>query len=112
MIERFSIRDLRRHLPVGVNFATCACAQAPNALGAWVVLDLKLNLTREGLPSTIRQVWINIGEDRRKAPGLSQPEKAGNEYHYDNNADYVENIIHGSFSFLSRERIYRLARCP
>jgi hypothetical protein len=56
MIERFSIRDLRRHLPVGVNFATCACAQAPNALGAWVVLDLKLNLTREGLPSTIRQV--------------------------------------------------------
>ena len=56
MIERFSIRDLRRHLPVCVNFATCACAQAPNALGAWVVLDLKLNLTREGLPSTIRQV--------------------------------------------------------
>ena len=42
--------------PVGVNFATCACAQAPNALGACVVLDLKLNLTREGLPSTIRQV--------------------------------------------------------
>jgi hypothetical protein len=49
----------------------------------------------------------NIGEVPREAPGLSQPEIAGNEYHYDNNADYVENIIHGSFSFLSRERIYR-----
>jgi hypothetical protein len=42
--------------PVGVNFATCACAQAPNALGAGVVLDSKFILTREGLPSTIRQV--------------------------------------------------------
>ena len=63
--------------------------------------------TREGLPCNIRQVLKNIGEVPREAPGLSQSQIAGNEKHYHNNTNYVENIVHVSFSFLSRDRIYR-----
>ena len=35
-----------------------------------------------------------------RAPGLPQSEKAGDENHYDNNTNYVENTVHVSFSFL------------
>jgi hypothetical protein len=45
----------------------------------------------------------NIGEVHRKAPGLPQSEIARNENHYHNNTNYVENIVHVSFSFLSRD---------
>ena len=42
----------------------------------------------------------NIGKVPREAPGLPQSEKAGDENHYDNNTNYVENSVHVSFSFL------------
>ena len=38
---------------------------------------------------------------------LSQSEITGDEEHYHNNTHNVENIVHVSFSFLSRDRIYR-----
>jgi hypothetical protein len=41
----------------------------------------------------------------RGAPGLSQSEVAGNEKHHHNNTNDIENIVHVSFSFLSRDRI-------
>ena len=41
----------------------------------------------------------------RETPGLPQSEIAGNEKHYHNNTHYVENTVHVSFSFLSRDRI-------
>jgi hypothetical protein len=41
----------------------------------------------------------------REAPGLPQSEIAGNEKHYHNNTNDVKNIVHVSFSFLSRYRI-------
>jgi hypothetical protein len=47
----------------------------------------------------------NTGEVPREAPGLPQSEIAGNEKHYHNNTNYVKNIVHVSFSFLSRDRV-------
>ena len=38
---------------------------------------------------------------------LSQSEITGDEEHHHNNTHNVENIVHVSFSFLSRDRIYR-----
>jgi hypothetical protein len=41
----------------------------------------------------------------REAPGLPQSEIAGNKEHYHHNTNNVENIVHVSSSFLSRDRI-------
>jgi len=41
----------------------------------------------------------------RDDPGLTQPEIAGNEEHHHHNPNDVKNIVHISFSFLSRYRI-------
>ena len=43
-------------------------------------------------------------ENHSKAPGLPQSEIAGNEEHH-HNTNNVENIVHVSSSFLSRDRI-------
>jgi hypothetical protein len=45
----------------------------------------------------------NIGDALREGSG-AEAEIAGNEKHYRNNTNYVENIAHVSFSFLSRDR--------
>jgi hypothetical protein len=37
--------------------------------------------------------------------GLGQSKIAGNEEHYHHKTNYVENIVHVSFSFLSCDRI-------
>ncbi|GEM_PF-1703432 len=44
-------------------------------------------------------------ENHSKAPGLPQSQIAGNEEHYHHNTNNVENIVHVSSSFLSRDRI-------
>jgi hypothetical protein len=59
-------------------------------------------LTRQGLPSRIGQLEKNIGEVPREAPGLPQSEIAGNEKHHHHKTNYIENIVHVSFSFPSR----------
>ena len=41
-----------------------------------------------------------------RGSGLSQSEITGDEEHHHNNTHNVENIVHVSFSFLSRDRIY------
>ena len=41
----------------------------------------------------------------RTAPGLPQSEIACYEKHHNNNTNDVKNIVHVSFSFLSRDRI-------
>jgi hypothetical protein len=61
----------------------------------------KTNLTRETLPSSIRQVRKNIAAVPREAPGLPQSQITGDEEHHHNNAHNVENTAHVSFSFLS-----------
>jgi hypothetical protein len=70
-------------------------------------LNLKLVLTREGLPCRIGQFVEKISgsENHSKAPGLPQSEIAGNEEHHNNNTNDIENIVHVSFSFLSRDRV-------
>jgi hypothetical protein len=60
-------------------------------------LDLKPMLTREGLPSKNIDLVARLG--------LSQAEITGDEEHHHNNTHNVENIVHVSFSFLSRDRI-------
>ena len=42
----------------------------------------------------------------RETPGLRQSEIAGNEEHHHHNTNDVKNIVHVSFSFLSRDWIY------
>ena len=73
-----------------------------------VKLGLKVILTRDGLPSVCDGHANSNGIVPRETRGLSQPEKAGNEHHYYNYTNYVENIVHVSFSFLSRKRIYTI----
>jgi hypothetical protein len=51
------------------------------------------------------QVLIS-GKVPRDAPGLRQSEIACNEEHHNDNTNDVKNIVHVSFSFLSRDRIY------
>jgi hypothetical protein len=41
----------------------------------------------------------------RYGPGLGQSKIAGNEEHYHHETNYVKNIVHVSFSFLSLDRI-------
>ena len=64
-------------------------------------------VTREGCLPVLDRFEKNIGEVPREAPGLPQSEIAGDENHYHNNTNYVEKIVHVSFSFLSRDRIHR-----
>jgi len=46
-----------------------------------------------------------IGKAVARLRGLPQSEIAGDEEHHHNNTHNVENIVHVSFSFLSRDRI-------
>jgi hypothetical protein len=45
-------------------------------------------------------------ENQSKAPGLPQSEITGNEEDYDHKANNVDNTVHVSSFFLSRDRIY------
>jgi len=69
--------------------------------------ELKTYTDSQGIAVQYGTGLKKISGSPSRGSGLPHSEIAGNEKHYHDNTNYVENIVHVSFSFLSRDRIYR-----